>query len=80
MLNSVYYRQDNAGCYRSSGTILGALKAEEAYGITVQRLDFSDPQGGRGACDSKAATIKAHIRVHLNEGHDVEIKLDGVST
>lgn len=35
-------------------------------------MDFSDPQGGKGACDRKAATIKAHIRVHLNEGHDVE--------
>ena len=35
-------------------------------------MDFSDPQGGKGACDRKAATIKAHIKVHLNEGHDVE--------
>ena len=57
-LRFVYYRQDNAGCYRS--------------GIAMRRLDFSDPQGGKGACDRKAATIKAHIKVHLNEGHDVE--------
>ena len=35
-------------------------------------MDFLDPQGGKGACDRKAATVKAHIRVHLNEGHDVE--------
>ena len=35
-------------------------------------MDFSDPQGGKGACDRKAATIKAHIKVHLNEEHDVE--------
>ena len=68
----VYYRQDNAGCYRSGNTILGAVKAGEARGIIVRRLDFSDPQGGKGACDRKAATIKAHIKVHLNEGHDVE--------
>lgn len=71
-LRSVYYRQDNAGCYRSSGTILGAVKAGKVHGITVRRLDFSDPQGGKGACDRKAATIKAHIKVYLNEGHDVE--------
>ena len=38
----------------------------------MRRLDFSDPQGGKGACDRKGATIKAHIKVHLNEGHDVE--------
>ena len=30
----VYYRQDNAGCYRSGNTILGALKAGEAHRIT----------------------------------------------
>ena len=71
-LRFVYYRQDNAGCYRSGNTILGAVKAGEARGIIVRRLDFSDPQGGKGACDRKAATIKAHIKVHLNEGHDVE--------
>ena len=57
-LRFVYYRQDNAGCYRN--------------GIAMRRLDFSDPQGGKGACDRKAATIKAHIKVHLNERHDVE--------
>ena len=65
MLSAVYYRQDNAGCYRSSGTMLGAVKAGEAHGISMRRLDFSDPQDGNGACDRKAATIKAHIRVFL---------------
>ena len=71
-LRTVYYRQDNAGCYRSGGTIIGAIQAGKSHGVTVQRLDFSDPQGGKGACDRKAATVKAHIRVYLNEGHDVE--------
>jgi hypothetical protein len=37
----------------------------------VGRIDFSDPQGGKGPCDRKAATIKAHIRRYINEGHDV---------
>ena len=41
-------------------------------GVRVCRVDFSDPQGGKGACDRKAATIKAHIRRHINEGHDVK--------
>ena len=27
---------------------------------------------GKGACDRKAATIKAHVRRHINEGHDVK--------
>ena len=48
------------------------MKAGEARGITMRRLDFSDPQGGKGSCDGKAATIKANIKVRLNEGHGVE--------
>ncbi|CAB3998470.1 Hypothetical predicted protein [Paramuricea clavata] len=35
-------------------------------------MDFSDPQGGKGSCDRKAATIKTKMRIHLNEGHDIE--------
>ena len=42
-----------------------------ATGIHVKRVDFSDPQGGKGPCDRKAATIKAHVRRYINEGHDV---------
>ena len=67
-----YFRQDNAGCYRSGGTIVGTIQAGQLHGVTVKRLDFSDTQDGKGACDRKSATIKAHIRIHLNEGHDVE--------
>ena len=71
-LKTVIYRQDNAGCYRSGATIIGASKATQVHGVTVKRLDFSDSQGGKGACDRKAATIKAHMRIHLNEGNDIE--------
>ena len=35
-------------------------------------IDFSDPQGGKRSCDRKAATIKSHMRTHLNSGHDIE--------
>lgn len=71
-LSTVFYRQDNAGCYRSGATIIGASNAGHVHGVTVKRLDFSDPQGGKGACDRKAATVKAHMKVYLNEGNDIE--------
>ena len=48
--------------------MLGASEAE----VILKRLDFSDPQAGKGACDRKAATIKAHMRIYLNEGNDIE--------
>ena len=35
-------------------------------------FDFSDPQAGKGACDRKAATIKARMRIYLNEGNDIK--------
>jgi len=44
---------------------------KEATDIKVERVDFSDPQGGKGPCDSRAATIKAPVLHYINEGHDV---------
>ena len=44
---------------------------KEATDIKVERVDFSDPQGGKGPCDRRAATIKAHLLRYINEGHDV---------
>ena len=41
-------------------------------GTMTKQLDFSDPQGGKGACDRKGATIKSHMNIHLNAGHDIE--------
>ena len=33
---------------------------------------FSNAQGGKGACDCKAATHKVHMRAYLNSNHDIE--------
>ena len=33
-------------------------------------------QGGKGPCDRKAETIKAHVRRYINEGHDVQTATD----
>ena len=44
--------------------------------LQVGRVDFSDPQGGKGACDRKAATIKAHVRRYIAEGHNVQSAVD----
>ena len=71
-LEFVYYRQDNAGCYHCGTTIVNARVIGEQYGVTIKRLDFSEPQGGKGPCDRKAATIKSHMRIHLNSGNDIE--------
>ena len=63
--------QDNAGCYYSNPTILAANIIRTSTGVHIKEIDFSDPQGGKGSADRLAARCKRHIRVHINEGHDV---------
>ena len=70
-ISMVYLRQDNAGCYHSNSTILAADIIEKSTGVQIKQIDFSDPQGGKGAADRLAARCKSHIRVYINEGHDV---------
>ena len=52
--------------------MLGVTTAGRQQGVAIRRLDFSDAQGDKGACDRKAATIKVHMRAYLNSGHDIE--------
>lgn len=70
-IERVFLRQDNAGCYHSAGTVLACPSIEASTGVKVEGLDFSDPQGGKGAADRLAATTKNHIRMFINEGNDV---------
>ena len=71
-LKKVSFRQDNAGCYHCGTTIVCASTLEAELGVTIKRLDFSDPQGGKGACDRKAASVKSHMHIYLNSGHDIK--------
>lgn len=71
-MDTVFYRQDNAGCYHCGASIICASIIGHQQGVAIRRLDFSDAQGGKGACDRKAATIKVHMRAYLNSGHDIE--------
>ena len=70
-VQKAYFRQDNAGCYHSATTILSCPKIAKSSGVKIARLDFCDPQGGKGAADRLAATCKNHIRTYINEGNDV---------
>jgi len=70
-LEKAYYKQDNAGCYRSGLAIISAKLAGDIAGVAVVQNDFSDPQGGKGVCDRQASTIKGNVRRYINEGHNV---------
>ena len=71
-LSTVYMKQDNAGCYHSALALLSIQKIAINYGIKVARLDFSEPQGGKGSCNRKAASIKNHMKSYLFSGHNIE--------
>ena len=71
-LSTVYMKQDNAGCYHSAFGMIAIYQIAKNHGVKLARLDFSEPQCGKGACDRKAATIKSHINRYLHSGHDVE--------
>lgn len=70
-INKAHFRQDNAGCYHSSRTLTKCQEISANTGVKIVRVDFSDPQGGKGAADRLAASCKSHIRAFINEGHDV---------
>jgi hypothetical protein len=70
-IQEAVYRQDNAACYHGATMLTACHKMKDLTRISVKRVDFSDPQGGKGACDRKAASVKAHVRRYINEGHDV---------
>lgn len=70
-LTTAFLRQDNAGCYHCAEMLASCAQMKIRTGIAIRRVDFSDPQGGKGSCDRKAATVKAHVRRYINEGHDV---------
>ena len=69
-LKSVNFRQDNATCYHSSATMIGVQNLTRKHKVAIC-MDFSDPQGGKGPCDRKAAVLKNHMRTYLNSGNDI---------
>ena len=71
-ITDFYLRADNAGCYHAATTLLGLKQLAKKHSINIVQFDFSDPQGGKGSCDRKAASIKNKMKVYLNSGHDIE--------
>ena len=52
-------------------TLIIAPQIAKRHGLQISRIDFSEPQGGTGAHDRKAATVKSHMAQYLNSGHDL---------
>ena len=61
-LTTGFFRSDNAGCYHNSTMLAACHSMGAATGISLSRVDFSDPQGGEGPCNCKASK---HMPVDL---------------
>jgi uncharacterized protein YggL (DUF469 family) len=70
-LDSVYFRSDEAGCYHNNLLVAAVRDIGERFGITVKNYDFSKPQSGKDICDRIICPLKASIREHCSEGHDI---------
>ena len=66
-----YITSNNTGYYHSAQTVLLLSKISHESGIQIRRIDFYDPQGGKGPSDQYAAVIKSHVHRFLNEKHNV---------
>ena len=70
-VKNAFIRSDNVGCYHSTQTIFSLTKISQETNIHIRRIDFCDPQGGKGPCDRYTGVIKSHVRRFLNEKHNV---------
>lgn len=71
MLKKAYIRSDNAGCFHSYSSVFGIIGINRESPISVSRVDFADPQGGKSICDRRAAHLKSTVAKYVNEGNDV---------
>ena len=71
-LQTIFIRNDNAGCLNCAQTLITVPQTAKRHGLEISRIDFSEPQGGKGACDRKAATLKSHMAAYLNSGCDIQ--------
>ena len=71
LICQVYLRSDEAGCYHNNSLVAALSSIGERTGITVKRLDHSEPQPGKDVCDRILCPMKAAIRTFSNKGHDI---------
>jgi hypothetical protein len=69
-LRFAYLRSDNGACYHSAITTTAAQELLQRTGVLIKRIDFSEPQAGKGPCDRRAAVIKGEVRRHIDEKHN----------
>ena len=71
MLNTVFLRSDEAGCYHNNYLIAALKDISRRVGVTIQGYYYSEPQARKDICDRILCPMKHAIRTYSNEGHDL---------
>lgn len=71
LLQRVYLRSDEAGCYHNSSLIAAVRDVAKRVGVAVHGYHYSEPQSGKDICDRILCPMKSAIRTYCNEGHNV---------
>ena len=71
LINSVFLRSDEAGCYHNNALLASLKDVGLRLGVQVKRYDYSEPAYGRDVCDRILCPMKSSIRCYCDEGHDI---------
>ena len=71
LINSVFLRSDEAGCYHNNALIASLKDVGLRLGVKVKRYDYSEPAYGKDVCDRILCPMKSSIRCYCDEGHDI---------
>ena len=71
LLQTIYLRSDEAGCYHNNFLIAAMRDVGKRVGVTIHSYHYSEPQSGKDICDRILCPMKTSIRNYCNEGHDV---------
>ena len=71
LINSVFLRSDEAGCYHNNALIASLKDVGLRLGVQVKGYDYSEPAYGEDECDRNLCPMKSLIRCYCDEEHDI---------
>ena len=71
LINSVFLRSDEAGCYHNNALIASLKDVGMRLGVKVKRYDYSELAYGKDVCDQIFCPMKSSIRCYCDKGHDI---------
>ena len=70
-LKEIFYKSDNAGCYKNKSLISVLYYFARKHGHQLKRIDYCEPNAGKDICDRKIAPIRRVVQNYIDSGNDV---------